>query len=191
MSTQTIPFITPEEYLSKEREAEFKSEYYQGQVYAMAGARENHVLIVTNLVGELRHALKGRPCRIYSSEMRLHVPATGLYTYPDVTVVCGEREFIDSRRDTLTNPQLIIEVLSISTEAYDRGLKFSNYQSLPSLQEYVLVSQALPRIEQFGRQADQTWRYQAIEGPGTRVKLTSIEVELALDEIYSNVEFTA
>src|SRR5450759_2328370 len=107
MSTQTIPFITPEEYLSKEREAEFKSEYYQGQVYAMAGARENHVLIVTNLVGELRHALKGRPCRIYSSEMRLHVPATGLYTYPDVTVVCGEREFIDSRRDTLTNPQLI------------------------------------------------------------------------------------
>jgi Uma2 family endonuclease len=189
MSSQTVPFMTPEEYLAKEREAEFKSEYYQGQVYAMAGARESHVLIVLNIGAELRHALKGRPCQIYPSEMRLHVPATGLYTYPDITVVCGERVFIDSHRDTITNPHLIMEVLSKSTEAYDRGLKFSNYQSIPSLREYVLVSQDLSRVEQFGRQSDQGWRYQATEGPGMRVKLTSIEVELALDEIYSNVEF--
>lgn len=191
MASRTTPFITPEEYLAKEREAEFKSEYYQGQMYAMAGARENHVLIITNLIGELRQALKGRECRVYSTDMRLLVPATGLYTYPDVTVVCGERNFIDTTRDTITNPQLIIEVLSKSTEAYDRGLKFLNYQTLPSLQEYVLVSQNSPRVEQFGRQTDHGWRYQATEGPGTRVKLTSIEVDLALDEIYSEIEFVA
>jgi len=130
VSTNPKTFLTPEQYLAIERKAEYKSEYYNGEMFAMAGAKEAHNLLVTTLVGLLYSQLRRGPCRVYSNDMRVSVSATGLYTYPDVVAVRGERQFLDEQRDTLLNPTLIIEVLSPSTEAYDRGRKFEHYQSI-------------------------------------------------------------
>ena len=124
------PYIPPEDYLEIERAATCKSEYSNGEMWAMAGATESHIVIVSNLVRELGNQLKGRPCRVYSNDMRVQVDATGLYTYPDVILVCGERRFLDEPRDTLLNPLVIIEVLSPSTADYDRGAKFAHYRQL-------------------------------------------------------------
>ena len=130
MSTQPKTFLSEEEYLEIERKAEFKSEYFGGEMFAMAGANEAHNLLVTNLVRELSEQLRPRPCRVYSNDMRVRVAASGLYTYPDVVSVCGESRFLDEQRDTLLNLNLLVEVLSPSTaEAYDRGLKFEQYRS--------------------------------------------------------------
>src|SRR5664279_880128 len=137
MSTLPKSHLTPEEYLAIERKAEFKSEYVQGEMFAMSGAREPHVLITGNTLSELRQQLRKRPCKAYSTDMRVRVASTGLYTYPDVVVVCGDPHFLDENRDTLLNPTVIIEVLSNSTEAYDRGHKFELYRSQESLAEYL------------------------------------------------------
>jgi len=144
MSALPKPFVTPEQYLEIERKADYKSEYHSGQVFAMAGASREHNLLVGSIVRRLGNLLDGRPCETYPSDMRVLVSATGLYTYPDVSVACGEPEFLDGSLDVLLNPLLIVEVLSPSTESYDRGAKFALYQRLPSLQEYVLVSQNAP-----------------------------------------------
>src|SRR2546425_5264216 len=136
MASQTLPYITPEEYLKAERQSEFKSEYYAGQVYAMAGATPRHTRIATNFVIKLGSALAGGPCQVFNSDMRAHIPATGLYTYPDVSVVCGEPVFVQS--DNLANPIVVVEVLSKSSERNDRTTKFLDYQSVPSLKEYLL-----------------------------------------------------
>ena len=133
MSALPEPFITPEQYLEIERKAADKSEYHSGQMFAMAGASREHNLITANVVGELRSLLRGRPCKTYPSDMRVLVLATGLHTYPDVSVACGEPEFLDGALDVLLNPLVIVEVLSSSTEPYDRGAKFALYQHLPSL----------------------------------------------------------
>lgn len=180
--------VTPEQYLEAERKAEYKSEYCDGQVYAMAGASRWHGVIVMNVGGELRSALKGRECQVFATDMRLQVsPRT--YFYPDVMVVCGKPKFAESDVDTLVNPQVIIEVLSESTEAYDRGAKFGFYRALPSLQEYLLISQDSQAVEHFIRQADGFWKFQATSGPDTRVTLESLNIELALNEIYYNIDF--
>jgi Uma2 family endonuclease len=139
MSTQPKTFISPEQYLAIERKAERKSEYFNGEMFAMAGASESHVLIVTNVVAELREQLRGRPYTVYSTDLRVKVSPTGLYTYPDVVVVCGQPQFADDQRDTLLNPTLIVEVLSESTQDYDRGEKFEHYRSIASFHEYVLI----------------------------------------------------
>ncbi|HVR97164.1 MAG TPA: Uma2 family endonuclease, partial [Thermoanaerobaculia bacterium] len=165
-----------------------KSEYLDGEVVAMTGASENHILVVTNLVRELSSQLMQRPCRVYSNDMRVQVSATGLYTYPDVVVVCGDRQFEDGRRDTLLNPTLIIEVFSPTTEAYDRGKKFEHYQALESLSEYVLVVQDEPRVEQFLRQDGSHWLFTATAGLDTTVTLASIQCELAVAGIYDKVD---
>src|SRR5215475_2138813 len=141
MCSQVRQRYTPEEYLALERQARCKSGYYAGEILPMAGASRWHNLIVANIVGELSLQLKGRFCTTYPSDMRVKVSATGLYTYPDVTVICGEPRFEDNQQDTLLNPTLIVEVLSESTEAYDRGGKFAHYRKLPSLMEYVLITQ--------------------------------------------------
>src|SRR6266404_1708800 len=154
MSSVPKTFLTPEQYLEIERKAEFKSEYFQGEMFAMAGAREAHNLIALNLAAALHPQLRARPCRAYISDMRVRVSATGLYTYPDILVVCGEPQFLDERRDTLLNPNLIVEVLSPSTEAYDRGRKFEHYRSVESLSEYLLVSSERIIAELFTRQPD-------------------------------------
>jgi Uma2 family endonuclease len=139
MTAQTIKMYSEKEYLELERDAEYKSEYYRGEIFAMAGAGHNHNRIVENLSGECYIAFKGKSCQTFSSDMRLHIPQNGLYTYPDLLVVCGKIEFAEDNDDTIVNPSAIIEVLSKTTSAYDRGDKFHLYRSIPTLMEYVLV----------------------------------------------------
>ena len=189
MSTQPEPYLTAEDYLALERQAEVKSEYLDGEMVAMAGASREHNLIVGNLVREIGLQLKGRPCEVYPSDMRLQIPATGLYTYPDVTVVCGEPRFEDDESDVLVNPTLIVEVLPSSTESYDRGKKFEHYRTLDSLAGYVLVAQDEPRIEQFVRQPDDRWLFAASAGLEAVVSLPSIQCEIALAEVFDKVKF--
>src|SRR5437868_8492820 len=141
MSSQPKTLLTPEEYLAIERKAEYRSEYLNGEMFAMTGASRKHNLIALNIAGELRQQLKSKPCEAYVNDMRVRIPATDLYTYPDVTVVCGDPEFEDAFIDTLLNPTLLIEVLSESTESYDRGKKFGYYRTIQSLAEYLLVAQ--------------------------------------------------
>jgi Uma2 family endonuclease len=181
---------TPEEYLELERKAEHKSEYVNGEIYAMAGASAAHITITGNLWGEIRVQLKGKPCRSYAIDMRIRIDETGMYTYPDLVVVCGRQLFGDRRQDTLTNPTLIIEVLSPSTEAYDRGDKFAHYRRLESLQEYVLVSQDKVRVERFVRQGDD-WLFSDISDAAATLKLASIGCEVPLADIYTDVDFSA
>lgn len=187
MSSAPTAHVTSEEYLTQERNAERKSEYFGGEVFAMAGASPEHALIVTNLAGELRQQLKGRPCNVYSSDLRLRVSPTGLYTYPDVMVVCGSPIFADDQRDTLLNPTLIIEVLSESTKDYDRGRKFQHYRTLLSTGEYLTVAQDSVHIEQWTRQPDQRWILTEADNIAARISLASVGVELALSEVYDKV----
>ena len=190
---QSVDRCTPQEYLARERDARERHEYYHGEVFAMSGGTPDHSLIIANVNGELHNALKGRPCRVYESNLRVRVPRTTLYTYPDATVICGERQFdpLDTSRETVTNPTLIVEVLSPSTETWDRGGKFQNYQQIDSLREYVLVSSDKPLVETFRRQGagGATWVYTATSGPEVRVLLPALGVELPMAEIYSGVEF--
>jgi Uma2 family endonuclease len=153
MSTQAKIFLAPKQYLEIERQAERKSEYWQGEMFALAGADEPHNLLVTNINGQLYTQLRSSACRIYSNDMRVRVSATGLYTYPDILVVCGVPQFLDGRRDTLLNPALIVEVLSPLTEAYDRGRKFEHYQSIDSLKQYVLAASERVHADLFTREA--------------------------------------
>lgn len=189
MSSQAQLRYTPEEYLALERQALYKSEYYAGDICAMAGASRWHNLIVTNVVREISLQLKRRPCTTYPSDMRVKITPTGLYAYPDVTVVCGEAQFEDTAQDTLLNPTLIVEVLSDSTEAYDRGGKFAHYRKLASLQTYVLITQTKPHVEQYVRQPDNRWLLAAeAESLDDTVHLPAIDCHLALAEVYDKVD---
>lgn len=188
MSTDAQQHYTPEEYLALERQASCKSEYYAGEIFALAGASRWHNLIVVNVIGELSSQLKGRPATAYPSTMRLKVNSTGLYTYPDVTVVCGKPQFEDAQQDTLLNPTLIVEVLSESTEAYDRGGKFAHYRKLDSLIEYVLIAQTKPHIEHYVRQSDNRWLLEEADNLSATLHLPSIDCRLSLSEVYDKVD---
>lgn len=188
MSLQPKPRLTPEDYLALERSADFKSEYFNGEIFAMTGASESHNLIVINTIRELSIQLKKRPCKVYANDMRVKVDPTGLYTYPDVVVTCGKAQFDDTHLDTLLNPVLIVEVLSDSTEAYDRGRKFEHYRKLDSLIEYVLIAQNRPHIESYRRQADQQWLLRECSELDGTLRLPSIDCDLALAEVYDKVE---
>jgi Uma2 family endonuclease len=181
--------MTPEEYLKYERAAEYKSEFYDGEVFAMAGASRNHNLIVANVVAELRTHLKKRPCRVYPSDMRVKISESGLYTYPDVVVVCGEPKFEDDEFDTLLNPTLVVEVLSKSTAAYDRGPKAHHYRKVSSLKDYLIIEQETCRIDHYTRQPDGGWGISDYDRLEDTISLTSIGFELAVAEIYDKVEF--
>ena len=187
MSSQTKTLLTPAEYLAIERSAEYKSEYYAGEMFAMVGASREHNIIVANLVRRMAEQLDARPCELYPNDMRVRIPATGLYTYPDVVVVCDEPQFEDDHVDTLLNTVLIIEVLSPSTEAYDRGKKFEHYQQIPSLVEYLLVAQEPYRVEQFARQGAAQWLYSAAQRPEDVGSLNSIGCTLTLADVYAKV----
>jgi Uma2 family endonuclease len=187
MQPQPKPFLSPEAYLAIEREAETRSEYLDGEMFAMTGGSRQHNLIVTNVVRELSLQLKRRPCEVYSNDQRVRIPETGLYTYPDIVVVCGEPSFEDESVDTLLNPILILEVLSPTTEAYDRGKKFESYRTIASLAEYVLISQQESHVEQFLRQSGEHWLFTATSGRERSVSLASVQCELALEEIYDKV----
>lgn len=188
MSSQPKTRLTAPEYLALEREAEYKSEYYKGEVFAFAGASLRHNLIAANFLATTHSQLRGGPCSAFSSDMRITIPQTPHFAYADVVVVCGQPQLDDDFKDNLLNPIVIIEVLSPSTERYDRGTKFESYQRIPSLMEYVLVSQERPRVEQFLRQTDGRWLYSETSAQGT-IKLTSIDCELSLNDIYDKVEF--
>lgn len=181
--------LTPEEYLEIEHKAEYKSEYFDGEIFAMTGANRNHCLISANLNGLFWQHLKGKDFEAYSSKMRTFVAETKFYTYPDVVVVCGEPMFQDKVFDTLLNPTLLIEVLSESTKSYDRGKKFQHYRSIESLQKYVLVSQDETRIEKYLKQGDGFWVLSEAFGLDAKIKLDSIDCEIALSEVYDKVNF--
>ena len=180
--------LTPEQYVAIEREAEYKSEYYQGEMFAMAGAGEAHNELVGNLVAGLHQQLRSRPCRVYSNDMRVLVRATGLYTYPDVVVVCGERQFVDERRDILLNPSLLVEVLSPSTEAFDRGRKFEHYRSIESFGEYLLVASDRVHTDLYTRGPDGRWLLTSADRLEDSLDLQSIGCRLALAELYEKVD---
>jgi Uma2 family endonuclease len=188
MASQTKPRYTPEQYLEFERNSPQRSEYFDGEIFAMGGASEQHNLIVTNIVRELSFQLKARPCKVYSSDMRVKVSSTGLYTYPDVVVVCGEARFDDEQKDTLVNPSLIIEVLSKSTEAYDRGEKFEHYRRIESLTEYLMVSQTKHHIDRCVRQPDDQWLLSEAGNLEIAINLSSINCQLLMSEVYDKVE---
>ena len=188
-SATRITRYTPEQYLAMERKAGFKSQYYDGFITAMAGASNAHNVIAINTASEISFQLKGRPCVVFANDMRLCVSKTGLYTYPDVMAVCGERQYLDADVDTLLNPALIVEVLSETTESYDRGKKFGHYQRLTSLKEYVLVAQDEVRVERYTRQGDD-WILSVFTSLDDTLRLTSIDCEIPLREIYEKVEFS-
>ena len=181
--------LTPEEYLARERKALTKSEYRNGQIYAMPGASRKHNLITVHILGELYVQLRARACEVYPSDMRVKVSAAGLYTYPDVIVVCDEQRFDDTYFDTLLNPTVLIEVLSPSTAAYDRGDKFAAYQKLDSLREYVLISQDSVCVEHYLRQ-EQAWDLTEFRSLSDVFDLVSIACELSLRAIYAKVQFS-
>ncbi|HYR08173.1 MAG TPA: Uma2 family endonuclease [Longimicrobium sp.] len=190
MATAALTYYTPEEYLALERHAEFKSEYIDGRIVAMTGAPDPHVTISLNIHAELRARFRGRACRAWANEMRVQVGGGRMYTYPDVVAMCGEKRFIDGVMDTLTNPALIVEVLSPTTEAYDRGEKFLHYRTIETLQEYVLVAQNQPLVERYVRNG-QFWTLSTISGLDASVELTSVGCTIPLREIYEKVKFPA
>jgi Uma2 family endonuclease len=190
MSAQATPRLTPEQYLEAERAAEFRHEYYNGQMYAMSGGSFQHFQIIGNITAELHSRLKTRPCAVGSSDLRLRVSPDGLYTYPDVIVICGDPRFADDQRDTLLNPALIVEVLSPSIEAYDRGFKSAQYRTLESLEEYALVSQAEPRVEVFRRQTGGHWLLSEATGLEAVCRFESLDCAVPLAEIYAKVIFS-
>ena len=191
MAVQTKPFITPEEYLERERQAEYKSEYYNGEIFAMSGGTRNHSLLTSNAIAALHTALQGTDCLAFTSDLRVHIPASGLFTYPDVSVVCGPDELLDEQHDTLLNPVLIVEVLSRSTERYDRGRKFAFYRSIPSLREYVLVSQRQKLVEVFRKNEEGLWVLHEYDAERGAVVLEAVGCTLDLDALYANVTLEA
>lgn len=183
-------YVSPEEYLAAERESLERHEYFEGEIFLMSGASDEHNTIAMNTASELHQQLKKRPCKVYQSDMRVHIPKTGLYTYPDIAVVCDKPQFLpDEHFDTLTNPILIIEVLSSSTEGYDKGAKFDNYRSLESLREYVLISQDAKKIMRYTKQTNESWLLTDFIGDKTEIELSSIECALTTEDIYDKVDF--
>ena len=181
---------SPEDYLDFERDSDVRHEYLNGYIYAMAGESTAHSQISVNLIAELRNQLKKTPCQVFSPNMKVQSAAKSLFAYPDVTIVCGEPIFHDTKKDVLMNPKVIIEVLSPSTEKYDRVEKFMRYRTeLPSLTDYILVSQELPLIEHFTHEENGKWTHYFGESLAGNIIISTIGCQLSLAEIYDRVEF--
>lgn len=191
MSTSPRTYITPEEYLEIERKAQFRSEYFQGEMFAMAGASRAHNIVTTNALAELREKLRSGPCEVYSKDMRVYVPATGLYAYPDLVIVCDKPQFKDGEFDTLLNPVLLGEVLSPSTEFHDSRDTFDHFRTIPSLQEYLLLASERMHADWFTRGADGKWILSPASAPEDSIEFTSIPCRLVLKDLYEKVEFSA
>jgi Uma2 family endonuclease len=188
MATHPIHRLTPEEYLEIDRKAEIRSEYLDGEMFAMSGAGARHGDIVVNIALGLRTRLRGR-CRVSANDLRVRISENGLYAYPDIVVVCGKRRFLEGgHNDTVLNPVLIFEVLSPSTADYDRGGKFAFYRQIDSLREYLVVAQDRPHVERHVRQPSGEWLLTEIDGLEATVALHSVEAELPLAEIYDDIE---
>jgi Uma2 family endonuclease len=188
MSAIPKTFISEESYLEEERKALNKSEYYKGEIFAMAGATTNHNAIVASLIGELYAFLKGKSCKVYPSDLRVYNSANGLYTYSDVTIVCGKEEYLDEEFDTLLNPTVLIEVLSASTENYDRGTKFKLYRSIPSLKNYILVSSTEYAAEIYTRKENDNWLLNTTKEKDGRLHISALDFDLSLSDIYAQVD---
>jgi Uma2 family endonuclease len=188
---KTIKRYTPQEYYALERSADYKSDYYQGEIFSMAGGTALHSLISGNIVREVGNRLKGKPCLAYESNLRMGVLATGLRCYPDVGVYCGPLVFdpADTSGETAVNPSVLFEVLSKSTEAYDRGLKAENYRRVETLQAYVLVSQDAPHVEIYERQAGGNWLLREVNTLEAVLSIPALGIDLSLAEVYSGVGF--
>lgn len=188
MSTATAkPYITLEQYEDLEERSQVRHEYYRGEIFAMAGANENHNLVAGNLFGELRNRFEARACKAYQNDMRVKIQATGLYTYPDVVAVCGPALFDSDKKTTLLNPTLIVEVLSPSTEIYDRSTKLDHYKTVDSIREIALVTQDRPRVDLLTKVEGQ-WIWSSIVGLDGNLRLHSIECEIPMARIYAKVE---
>jgi Uma2 family endonuclease len=188
---QAIKRYTPQEYYELERTADYRSDYYDGEIFAMAGGTSAHSLISTNIAGELRQRLKGSPCTAYESNLRLKVKATGLRCYPDVSIYCGplEQDEEDEQGETYVNPSALFEVLSPSTEGYDRGLKSQSYRRIESLRAYVLISQRAPFAEIYERQSNGSWLLLEANGLDATLEIRSLGISLPLAEVYDRVNF--
>ena len=191
MSAHPQPRLTPEEYLELDRASDVRNEYYKGHMYAMSGGSLPHAIVIPNLAFAIRTALGKSSCVVMSSDLRVRVSPDGLYTHPDLSVVCGEPKLLDGRKDTLLNPTLLVEVLSPSTEAYYRGFKSAQYRTLETLQEYALVSQSEPRVEVFRRQSSGDWLLSEAVGVESVCSFDSLDARVKLSEIYANVTFEA
>ncbi len=186
--TQTKKY-TPEEYLALEDEAEFRSEYENGEISQMAGGSFNHVQIISNIARSIGNQISDK-CSVLPTDIKVRVEKRGKFYYPDITIVCGKPEFYQDRTDTIINPQILVEVLSKSTESKDRAEKFWSYQLLDSFEEYILISQDKAVIEQFVRQADGSWRYLAVFGEESFLRLSAVKAELRLSEVYRKIDFS-
>jgi Uma2 family endonuclease len=190
MASRSVTKLTEEQYLALERAAEFKSEYFDGEMFAMSGRSMQHARLQQNLTTELSIALRGGRCEAFGSDLRVRV-SSRMYTYPDVSVVCRKPLLADDRQDVLLNPVAVFEVLSPSTEKYDRGLKLQRYRTITTLQDYILVSQSELRIEQYTRQENNLWILRDYESLDEELTIASIGVSLPMRRIYDRVEFPA
>lgn len=184
-----IKQYTAEEYLALERSSEIKHEYYRGEIFAMSGASLPHNRIQMNFTGEARAFLKGKSCDVFGSDLRVHIPLNGLYTYPDAVIICGELQLLDGEMDTLTNPAIIVEVLSKSTQSYDRGDKFNLYRAIPSLKEYMLIASENVGVEHYTKQENNTWVLHELKEVRDSLFIQTIDFSLPLTELYSGVSF--
>jgi Uma2 family endonuclease len=187
MSVQPLQHWSPAEYLAFERGHPSKHEFVDGRIFLQAGASRNHALIGTNVTSSLHQQLRLRPCMVYGSDMRVAIPQARRYVYPDITVLCEPANFEDPLEDTLTNPTVIIEILSPSTERYDRGKKFQAYQTIESFQEYLLIAQDAIVVEHFVRRSDKLWTFEVITDPTAVISLASIECTLRVEDIYEKI----
>lgn len=188
MSIQPKRRLSPEEYLEIERQADLKSEFFDGEMFAFAGASYKHNIIIINLILHLGPEVRKRQCHIHSNDMRIKVNATGLYTYPDVFIVCNKPQFEDEHEDTILNPIVIIEVLSPATENYDRGSKFAHYRTISSLSNYILVAQDKIHVEHYARQSDLSWLLTEYHSFDNKFKIEAIGCELSVAKIYENLD---
>ena len=191
MSAVAQQRYTYDEYLVRERVADTKSEYLGGQIFAMAGGSPRHNSIGVNLVASLKNRLRGSLCRPFNSDQRIRISASGLATYPDVSIICGELQLDAQDADAIVNPRVLFEVISKSTEGYDRGKKFDFFRQIDSLSEYVLVSQEDSQVECFTRQSDGNWLLSITKGLSGALRLSTVLVELPLVEIYEDIVFSA
>lgn len=189
MENLALQFKTPDEYLAFERSSAEKHEYYKGEVFAMSGAGMRHNRIQVNFIREVGMFLKGKPCDVFGSELRVHIPSNSLYTYPDALIICGKPQMLDDEFDTLLNPLVLVEILSKSTQSYDRGDKFALYRDIPSLQEYILIHSEKIGVEQYLRQANGNWLLQDLVAQTGTLTIHSIQFPLPISELYSGVEF--
>jgi Uma2 family endonuclease len=186
VASQPHPFLTPEQYLEIERAADYRSEYLDGEMFAMAGGSPRHNIIINNIGRALHLQIRGR-CRYFTTDLRLFVPATGLYTYPDLMVICGPIAYEGDRKDIVTNPRFIVEVLSPSTATYDRGNKLVHYRSIPTLSDYLTVAQDETRAEHTTRQPDGSWLLRTFTLPDDTIHIASLDAEIRLRDVYDDL----